>query len=72
MWNNDTFYEHLIFQSSEPQLQSDALFEQISKEIKNRPGVANKINAIFQWCITLGGKPVSEWSKYKLNSLHAG
>ena len=53
----------VFFQPLGTKLQSDTLFETLSKEIKNRPGVVKKINAVFQWCITVGGKLVSEWSK---------
>ncbi|XP_046555171.1 peroxisomal multifunctional enzyme type 2-like [Haliotis rubra] len=44
------------------QLQSDKVFELMQDQVKSRPGLASKINAIIMWVITKGGKPVSEWT----------
>ncbi|KAK6179329.1 hypothetical protein SNE40_011716 [Patella caerulea] len=44
------------------QLQSDDVFERLSKEISQRKGLAAKINAIFLWNITKGGKQASQWT----------
>lgn len=43
-------------------MKSDAVFETMSQQIGNRKGLAKKINAVFAWEITQGGKKAAEWS----------
>lgn len=49
-----------------PALQSDALFGEIQRRIKDHPDLVKKINGVFLWHITKDGKAVSTWSKYHL------
>ncbi|XP_041372254.1 peroxisomal multifunctional enzyme type 2-like isoform X4 [Gigantopelta aegis] len=43
-------------------LQSTSIFEEMARRIKSSPGLAAKINAIFQWNITKGGNQVAQWT----------
>ncbi|XP_059147270.1 peroxisomal multifunctional enzyme type 2-like isoform X2 [Physella acuta] len=42
-------------------LKSQAVFEQMASQIKNNPGLAAKINAVFQWNITKDGAQATSW-----------
>lgn len=44
-------------------MQSDAIFTTIGEQVKLNPDEAKKVNAVFLYNITVGGKLVSEWSK---------
>ncbi|WAQ99916.1 DHB4-like protein [Mya arenaria] len=48
--------------SSNMALKSDAVFKGMIEQLKGRKGVAKKINAVFVWEITQGGKKVAEWT----------
>jgi len=49
--------------SGKTDLQSDAIFAAISEQVKQNPGEAKKVNAVFLYNITVDGKQSSEWSK---------
>lgn len=44
-------------------MQSDTIFAAIGEQVKLNPDQAKKVNAVFLYNITVGGKPISEWSK---------
>lgn len=45
-------------------LGSEAIFKQIGEKVKADPATAKKINAVFLYVITQGGKEAGKWSKY--------
>lgn len=49
--------------SGKENVQSDAIFTTIGEQVKLNPDQAKNVNAVFLYNITVGGKPVSEWSK---------
>ncbi|KAH9524754.1 hypothetical protein Btru_027728 [Bulinus truncatus] len=42
-------------------LKCTAIFQQMASQVKNNPGLAAKINAVFQWNITKDGAEVTNW-----------
>jgi len=49
--------------SGKTNVESDAIFAEISKQLEQNPDEAKKINAIFLYNITINGEQISEWSK---------
>jgi len=49
--------------SGKTNVESDAIFAEINKQLEQNPDEAKKINAIFLYNITVNGKQISEWSK---------
>jgi len=43
-------------------MKSEAIFDAMKQQIAGRKGLAKKINAVFAWEITQGGKKAAEWS----------
>ncbi|XP_032676560.1 peroxisomal multifunctional enzyme type 2 [Odontomachus brunneus] len=43
-------------------IQSDAIFAAINEQVKLKPDLAKKVNAVFLYIITIDGKPVAEWT----------
>ncbi|XP_029157565.1 peroxisomal multifunctional enzyme type 2 [Nylanderia fulva] len=48
--------------SGKENLQSDAIFATMGEQVKLHPDEAKKVNAVFLYNITVGGKPTSEWT----------
>ncbi|GAB1867197.1 Peroxisomal multifunctional enzyme type 2 [Camponotus japonicus] len=48
--------------SGKENVQSDAIFTTIGEQVKLNPDEAKKVNAVFLYNITVGGKLVSEWT----------
>lgn len=48
--------------SGKENVQSDAIFTTIGEQVKLNPDQAKNVNAVFLYNITVGGKPVSEWT----------
>ncbi|XP_076465925.1 peroxisomal multifunctional enzyme type 2-like isoform X2 [Babylonia areolata] len=44
------------------QLQSTAVFQQMAAEVKKRPDLPAKVNAVFLWNITKDGNSASKWT----------
>ncbi|XP_018394175.1 PREDICTED: peroxisomal multifunctional enzyme type 2 isoform X2 [Cyphomyrmex costatus] len=54
-------------------LDSDAIFAAISEQVKQNQEQAKKVNAIFLYNITVGGKQTSEWTlDLKNGEVHKG
>lgn len=53
----------LINKLSAQQLQSDAIFEYISEQVKLDPSKAKSVNGIFLYVITKDGKQAKQWSE---------
>lgn len=49
-----------------PALGSEAIFKQIGERVKADPATAKKVNAVFLYVITQGGKEAGKWSKFYL------
>ena len=45
-------------------LKSSAMFVAISEQLKGRPELVKKTQAIFLWNVTKNGKTVTQWSRY--------
>ncbi|XP_070158034.1 peroxisomal multifunctional enzyme type 2 isoform X2 [Polyergus mexicanus] len=59
--------------SGKENMQSDAIFAAISEQVKLNPVQAKKVNAVFLYNITVGGKPISEWTlDLKNGEVHKG
>lgn len=54
----------LAHKLSAQQLQSDAVFEYISEQLKLDPSKAQTVNGVFLCVITKDGKQAKQWSKY--------
>lgn len=50
-------------------LQSDAIFEEMARQIKSRSDLTAKISAIFFWNITKNGKVANTWSEFCFRQL---
>lgn len=49
---------------SAAKLESDAVFEFITEQMKLQPEKAKSVNAVILVKITKGGKAIKDWSKY--------
>ncbi|KAL0121934.1 hypothetical protein PUN28_007017 [Cardiocondyla obscurior] len=59
--------------SGSENVESDAIFSVISEQVKQNKDEAKKVNAIFLYNITVGGKPKSEWTlDLKKGEVHKG
>lgn len=59
--------------SGKENIQSDAIFTTISEQVKLNPDQAKKVNAVFLYNITAGGKPIAEWTlDLKSGEVHKG
>jgi len=43
-------------------LQSEQVFAEIKRRLEAKPDVGEKINAVYQWNITVDKKPAASWS----------
>ncbi|XP_039302654.1 peroxisomal multifunctional enzyme type 2 isoform X2 [Solenopsis invicta] len=48
--------------SGKTDMESDAIFVTIAEKVKENPGEAKKVNAVFLYNITDNGKQASEWT----------
>ena len=44
-------------------LQSELVFAEMGRRLEAKPDMAAKVGAVYQWNITLKGKPAASWSK---------
>ncbi|XP_029679002.1 peroxisomal multifunctional enzyme type 2 [Formica exsecta] len=59
--------------SGKENMQSDTIFAAIGEQVKLNPDQAKKVNAVFLYNITVGGKPISEWTlDLKNGEVHKG
>ncbi len=45
-------------------LQSTAIFQQLKEHLSSSPDIVKKVNAVYVWNITKGGKIVAKWSEF--------
>lgn len=63
---NSVKMQPLANKLSAKKLESDAIFEFITDQVKANPQKAKSINGIFLYKITVDGKVVKEWSKLSI------
>ena len=73
LWDVKTEVPRANLCSGKENLQSDAIFATIGEQVKLNPDQAKKVNAVFLYNITVGGKPISEWTlDLKNGEVHKG
>ena len=55
--------------SAEKNLESDAVFTQMSDYVKSHPEQVKKINGVFHYIVTKNGEAQADWSEYNILNL---
>ena len=60
MWTQDV--NQLVSKPTRSGLKSEALFEEFSQRISQRPDLVAKVKGVFLWNVTKAGKTAAQWT----------